>query len=357
LVQITATVPPEKLFREYTYFSSFSETMVRHAEDLSGRLVQQQQLSPQSLVIELASNDGYLLQFYKRAGVRVLGVEPAENVARVAQEERGIPTLTEFFGLELAARLRREGHAATVLHANNVLAHVPDLNGFVGGVAAVLEPKGLAVIEVPYVRPMVEQVEFDTIYHEHLCYFSLTALDRLFTRHHLVIHDVERLLIHGGSLRIFASSSAGAPPIAASVRSLLTEEHDLGLDAFAYFEGFASRVHRLCERLTAVLRSLKRDGKRLAAYGAAAKGATLLNTIGVGRDLIDFVADRSTHKQGRFMPGVALPIVGPEQLLTARPDHVLLLTWNFADEILAQQAEYRALGGSFIVPVPEPTIV
>jgi SAM-dependent methyltransferase len=356
LVQITETVPPEKLFRDYLYFSSFSDTMLQHADAITKRLARERGLTRDSLVVELASNDGYLLQYYKQAGIKVLGVEPAANIARVAELERGIPTLCEFFGLDVGIRLRAEGRTADVLHANNVLAHVPDLNGFVAGIAAVLKATGVAVIEVPYVRDMVEHVEFDTIYHEHLCYFSLTALDQLFRRHGLVIHAVERLPIHGGSLRLFASPVSSAPVVGASVEGMLKEESSLGMNRAPYYENFAKRVASLRDSLVSLLATLKRQGKKIAAYGAAAKGSTLLNTFGIGRDVLGFVVDRSTHKQGRYMPGVALPILAPDQLLANQPDYVLLLTWNFADEILEQQAEYRQRGGRFIVPVPEPRI-
>jgi len=357
LVQITHSVAPEKLFREYLYFSSFSDTMVGHARVLATRLTAERSLSTSSRVIELASNDGYLLQFYRAAGIPVLGIEPAVNIARVAERERGIPTLCEFFGAGLAARLRAEGQTADVLHANNVLAHVPDLNGFVAGIAAILAPGGVAVVEVPYVGDMVDGLEFDTIYHEHLCYFSVSALDALFARHGLSIHDVERLAIHGGSIRIFASPVAAAVAPAPAKIALLADEQRRGLTSVAYYRTFGRRIEELGGALVALLRGLKAAGKRIAAYGAAAKGSTLLNTFHIDGTILDFVVDRSTHKQGRFMPGVRLPIHPTERLLEAIPDYVLLLTWNFADEILAQQAAYRAQGGRFIIALPAPKIV
>jgi SAM-dependent methyltransferase len=356
LVQITETVPPEQLFGEYLYFSSFSETMVRHAESIVRRLVRERGLGPGSLALEVASNDGYLLQHYVAAGVPVLGVEPASNIARVA-EERGVRTVCDFFGAESAARLAAEGVRADVIHANNVLAHVADLNGVVQGFRSLLKPDGTTSIEAPYVKDMIDGAEFDTIYHEHLCYFSLTALDRLFRRHGLAIWDVERLPIHGGSLRVFATHAEHAPPPTAAVRGLLAEEQQWGVDRPEFYLGFAGRVERLKHELLALLARLKADGKRVAAYGASAKGSTLLNYFGIGRETLDFVADRSTVKQGRLTPGTHLPIRPPEALLEEQPDYVLLLTWNFADEILEQQAEYRRRGGRFIVPIPELRVV
>jgi SAM-dependent methyltransferase len=357
LVQITATVPPEKLFREYFYLSSFSDTMVRHAEEIASRLTAERGLGANSLVVEIASNDGYLLQFYKRAGIPVLGVEPATNIARVAEQERGIPTLCEFFGDDLAERLRSEGRRADVIHANNVLAHVADLNGFVRGVSRLLKENGIAVVEVPYVREMIDGCEFDTIYHEHLCYFSLTALDRLFRSHGLVITNVERLAIHGGTLRVFAARLDAAEPVGERVRSLLEEEAAWGVGDASFYLGFGAKVARLREDLLSLLGELKSKGKRVAVYGASAKGSTLLNYFGIGREMLDFVVDRSTVKQGYYTPGTHLLIRPPEALLEEMPDYVLLLTWNFADEILSQQAEYRQRGGRFIIPIPEVRVV
>jgi SAM-dependent methyltransferase len=360
LVQITETIPPEQLFREYLYFSSFSDTMLRHAEELVTRLVAERRLDGSSLAVEVASNDGYLLQYYQRAGVPVLGIEPALNVARVAQEERGIRTLPVFFGAALAEELRGAGERADVIHAHNVMAHVADLNGFVAGIARLLKEDGIAVIEVPYVKDLLDRLEFDTVYHEHLCYFSLTAVDRLFRRHGLAVARVEQVPIHGGSLRIFASLPEMARTLSGgreSVDRLLAAEAAWGVGAIDVYHEFARRVAELKTALRELLLGLKQDGKRLAAYGAAAKGSTLLNYFGIGAAVLDFVVDRSTYKQGRYMPGVHLPIHPPEELLRARPDYVLLLTWNFADEILAQQAAYSAQGGRFIIPIPKPKIV
>jgi SAM-dependent methyltransferase len=354
LVQITETVPPEVLFSDYVYFSSFSDTAVASAKALAGRLLGKLGLSASSLVIEAASNDGYLLQHYQARGIPVLGIEPAENVAKVANE-RGVRTRCAFFGRDEAARLRAEGLRCDVFHANNVLAHVADLNGFVAGIDAILKPDGIASIEVPYLRDLLDNVEFDTIYHEHLCYFSVGALAALFARHGLAVRDVERISIHGGSLRVVVGR-AGAPPSPA-VAALLESERDAGLADATIYADFAAKVARLKAELAGLLQRLKSEGRRIAAYGASAKGATLLNVFGIGGALIDFVVDRSTVKQGKFTPGTHLPILPPHTLLERRPDYVLLLTWNFADEILAQQGQYRSGGGRFIIPVPAVRIV
>jgi hypothetical protein len=367
LVQITETVSPEKLFHEYFYLSSFSDTTLRHAEQIAGRLCESFQLNSKSLVVEIASNDGYLLQFYKQAGVPVLGIEPAANIASVAESERGIPTVCDFFDDALAARLAAQNKRADIIHANNVLAHVANLSGVVRGLEMLLKDTGVAVIEVPYVKDMLDGCEFDTIYHEHLCYFSLTAVSNLFRRHGLFISDVEHLDIHGGTLRIYARKRAGSADSAdrnldanhssAAVEQLLQDEREGGLTEQDFYLSFGDRVEHLRGELLQLLAGLKSAGKRIAVYGASAKGSTLLNYFGIGRQTLEYVVDRSLVKQGHYTPGTHLPIYSPEKLIEDLPDYVLLLTWNFTEEILEQQAEYLRLGGRFIIPIPSVRVV
>ena len=354
LVQILETVPPEKLFCEdYPYYSSFSDALLEHSRKNALELIERRGLGGESLVVELASNDGYLLKNFVEKGVPVLGIDPADGPAKAA-EKQGVPTMCTFFGKDLAEKLRSEGRRADVIIANNVLAHVADTNGFVEGVRTLLKDDGVAVIEVPYVRDLVDHCEFDTIYHEHLCYFSVTALDALFRRHNLYLNDIRRLSIHGGSLRLYVEPNEA---VGEAVKSMLEAERADGLDGPSFYQHFAQRVRSIRERIRALLSELRRQGKVIAAYGAAAKGTIMLNYIGANAELIEFVVDRNVHKQGKYVPGARIPIREPAALLAEKPDYAVILAWNFKDEIMAQQAAYHDAGGRFVVPIPNPEVV
>ncbi len=354
LVQITETVSPEILFADaYPYYSSFSPALLQHSRENALDLIKSRKLGRESLVLELASNDGYLLKNYVEAGIPVLGIDPADGPAAAAQKI-GVPTRCAFFTRNLADSLKKEGIKADVIHANNVLANVADTNGFVAAMAQLLKEDGVAVIEAPYVWSLTKHCEFDTIYHEHLCYFSVTALDKLFRRHALYLNEIKPLSIHGGSLRLYVELRER---VGQSVREQLRYENTHGVDSIDHFRGFSAKVDTLKRDLLALLKDVKSSGASIAAYGAAAKGATLINTVGIDRGLIDFVVDRNIHKHGKYMPGQQLPIKPVEALVELRPDYVLLLAWNFADGILAQQETYRSLGGKFIIPIPTPRVV
>lgn len=354
LLQIVETVDPEILFcRSYPYFSSVSPALMKHFRTSAESLIDGMDLGPESLVIEAASNDGYMLRVFHERGIPVLGIDPADGPAGAAND-KGIPTLNTFFGADVAKTLREEGRLADVFLANNVLAHVADLNGFVEGIATVLNPTGLAVIECPYVVDLIGHGEFDTIYHQHLCYFSVRSLETLFRRHGLCLNRVERTSIHGGSLRLSVSFRTYMD---GSVRALLASEREAGVHGIGYYRDFAGRIDNLRVQLMQLLRGLKKDGKRIAAYGAAAKATTLLAYAGIDTDLVDYVVDLNAAKVGRYMPGNRLPIVSPERLRDDPPDYLLILAWNFAEEIMQQQQAFRAGGGAFVVPIPQLHIV
>ncbi len=357
LVQLEQFQSPDEIFSDYAYFSSMSDSWLAHCEAYAEGAISQMRLNTSSQVVEIASNDGYLLQFFHKQGIPVLGIEPAANVAKHA-EARGIRSVVKFFGLSTARELVGTGTRADLLIGNNVLAHVPDLNDFVAGLAELLAPAGTINMEFPHLLRLIEDNQFDTIYHEHFSYLSLLAVRTAFERHSLVVFDVDEVRTHGGSLRIHARHAADPTrPVTDRVRALDARERAAGLDSLAAYGAFDEQVKETKRALLAFLIEAKRTGKRIAGYGAAAKGNTLLNFCGIRADFLDYVVDRSPYKQGRFLPGTHLPILAPEQLAVTKPDYVLILPWNIAPEVMEQMAHIRDWGGRFVVPIPRVTVL
>ena len=358
LVQIQDVESREAHFHgDYTYFSSYSTSWLAHAEAYVAMMVERFGVGDTAQVVEAASNDGYLLQYFRRRGVPVLGVDPAANCARVAERERGVPTHVGFFGAALASRLVAEGKAADLAVANNVLAHVPDINDFVEGFRILLKPRGVATFEFPHLMRLIEANYFDTIYHEHYSYLSLLAVERLFARHGLYVFDLEELTTHGGSLRLFAGHAGAHGAASARVEAFRAREAGAGLGGLAAYADFAERVRATKRAFLKLMIGLKDQRASIVAYGAAAKGNTLLNYCGIRGDFIDYVVDANPHKQGLFLPGSGIPVVEPGRIFETRPDYVLILPWNLKDEIIGAAGAIRDWGGRFILPLPEPIIV
>jgi SAM-dependent methyltransferase len=354
LLQLTETVPADVLYgRDFPYFSSSSPALLKHSAEHAEALIRKYALSPLSFVVEVASNDGYLLRNFVERGIPCLGIDPADGPVTRANSI-GVPTIHDFFGLRCAEKLASEGSLADVVIGNNVIAHVDEINDFVAGVARLLKPTGIAIFEFAYALDMIEHCEFDTIYHEHVFYHTLHGISPLFNRHGLYVNDVERLPIHGGSLRVTTSRTPGR---SVQLNALFAHEASLRVDKVSFYNGFADRVTALRDSLATLLVSEKAKGKRIACYGAAAKGATLVNYLDLGEGFFEFVVDANAYKHGKYMPGQHIPIRHPDQLVAEQPDHVLLLVWNFAGEVIRQQAIYRERGGNFIIPVPEPCII
>ena len=357
LVQLEEFATPDQIFSDYAYLSSVSDSWLAHCKAYAAATTERFGLGAKSLVVEVASNDGYLLRWFKERGVGVLGIEPAANVAAIA-ESRGIPSIAKFFGSVFAAELRAQGRRADLLVGNNVLAHVPDLNDFVKGLATLLADRGVLTMEFPHVMRLMDGTQFDTIYHEHFSYFSFGTVTRVFAKHGLEVFDVDELPTHGGSLRVYARrAGAAVETVSERVARLSAAERTAGLDRVETYRGFDAKVQKTKRALLKFLIDSKERGLSTVGYGAPAKGNTLLNYCGVRSDLLDYTVDMSPLKQGRFLPGVRIPIHAPDRLRATKPDQVLVLPWNIADEVTAQHAYVRDWGGKFVVPVPEPRVV
>jgi 2-polyprenyl-3-methyl-5-hydroxy-6-metoxy-1,4-benzoquinol methylase len=356
LVQLEAYVSAEHIFSDYAYFSSYSDSWVEHARVYTDKMVERFHLGPKDQVVEVASNDGYLLQHFVAKGIPALGVEPAANVAEVAVR-KAVPTLVRFFGENTARELAAEGRKADLLLGNNVLAQVPDLNDFVKGMKILLKPQGVITMEFPHLMRLMEENQFDTIYHEHFSYFSFTTAVKIFAAHGLTTFDVEELPTHGGSLRVYARHAENASqPVGERVRAMLSREAEAGFDRLESYASFDERVKETKRKLLAFLIKAKRNGKAVAGYGAPGKGNTLLNYCGIRSDFLDYTVDRSPHKQGKFLPGTHIPIFHPDKIKETKPDYVLILPWNIKTEIMEQTGYIRGWGGQFVVPIPEVRI-
>jgi hypothetical protein len=356
LVQLDEYVSPEKIFTEYAYFSSYANTWLDHCRDYTDQMIKRFGLNRNSFVVELASNDGYLLQYFVQKNIPVLGIEPAVNVAKVAVE-KGVPTLVKFFTRALATELAAEGKQADLLAGANVLAQIPDLRDFVAGMKILLKPGGVITVEFPHLLRLMEGNQFDTIYHEHFSYFSFLAAEKIFAAHGLVLFDVEELSTHGGSLRIFGRHAEdGSKPISARVVEMKARENAAGLGSVDSYRSFAEKVKNTKRQLLECLIQIKQEGKSIVGYGAPGKGNTLLNYCGVGTDFLDYTVDRNPYKHGQFTPGRHIPIYSPDKIRETRPDYLLILPWNLKNEIMQQMAHIREWGGKFIVPIPEATV-
>ena len=353
LVQLEEYVSPENIFTEYAYFSSYADTWLEHCKKYTEMILDRFGLNKDSLVIEVASNDGYLLQYFVQTGIPVLGIEPAKNVAKVAIE-KGVPTLTEFFGRELATQLCKEGKQADLIAGNNVLAQVPNINDFVSGLKILLKPAGVITIEFPHLLNLVEENQFDTMYHEHFSYFSFITAEKIFTVHGLTLFDVDELPTHGGSLRIYARHADDeSKPVTVRATEMHDREIKAGLATMEYYSAFDENVKETKRKLLSFLIDARREGKTVVGYGAPGKGNTLLNYCGIRTDFLDYTVDRNPYKHGKYTPGTHIPIYKPEKINATKPDYVLILPWNFKDEIMHQMRHIREWGGKFVVPIPE----
>ncbi len=356
LVQISEFEKPENIFEDYAYFSSYSNTWLQHAENYVGMITKKNNLNEKNLVIEIASNDGYLLQYFKEKNIPILGIEPAVNVAKVATE-KGIPTITKFFGITTANELKKNGKLGDLIIGNNVLAHVPDLNDFVKGLKILLKPTGVITLEFPHLLELIQQKQFDTIYHEHFSYFSFLVVQKIFLFHQLIIFDVDEISTHGGSLRIYVKHKENQKfEITENVLNLIKKEKKFGLDKIDTYLNFQEKIELLKQQISEFLISINKESKTIVGYGAPAKGNTLLNYCQINRDIINYTVDKNIHKQGLFLPGTHIPIESPEKIKTTKPDYILILPWNLKDEIIQQMDFVRNWGGKFVTVIPEVKI-